>query len=135
MPLDTHVYSTSAAPGAPTTPATYVIVDTSDSSTRILPMGLAHVRIFDVYLREHYWANTFVPNYLSLGVTAKSDANKGTSPEYLFGPSFTSPGQNLFLTVAAYAGAVERLAARGESLMLIGSVSGHDFSRAVEAVQ
>jgi hypothetical protein len=27
------------------------------------------------------------------------------------------------------------LTARGESLMLTGSVSGHDFSRAVEAVQ
>src|SRR5271157_75989 len=109
VPLDTHVYSTSAAPGAPTTPATYVIVDTSDSSTRILPMALVHVRMFDVYLHNRYWANSFIPNYLSLGLTAKSDANKGTSPEYLFGPSFASIGHNLFLTVGAYAGEVERL--------------------------
>jgi hypothetical protein len=75
------------------------------SKTRILPIALLNSWIFDCdpKLSKCLW----VPQ-LSFGITAKSD-DKGTSPEYLVGPSWALAGRQLILTLGAYDGKQQRL--------------------------
>jgi hypothetical protein len=109
-PLATHVYSTSTSTPAGSTTATTTVVDTSNSKSKIAALGTVSARLFDMDNLLHQSQLEFlVPNYLSFGVTASADSNKGTTATYLMGPSFASPGQNLFLTVGAFGGAVEQL--------------------------
>ncbi|HEX3740795.1 MAG TPA: hypothetical protein VHV29_13930 [Terriglobales bacterium] len=77
-----------------------------NSNTRILPMALLHARIIDCDSSVH--DTCFLVPQLSFGITAKSD-DKGTTPEYLLGPSWALAAQKLFLTFGAYAGEQQRL--------------------------
>ena len=75
------------------------------SKTRILPIALLNSRVFDCDPKITKCIG--VPQ-LSFGITAKSD-DKGTSPEYLVGPSWALAGRQLLLTIGAYAGKQQRL--------------------------
>lgn len=109
-PLPQITFSTSANPAASgsgsTVPAN-IIINQQKSSTRVLPIGMLHGRLWD-QLPFKAWMSCF-PNYLSFGVTAKSSDNKGTNIEYLFGPSWAFAQRQLFLTAGAYAGQQQRL--------------------------
>ena len=109
-PLAQITFSTSANPaasGSGTTVPANIVVNQQKSSTRILPIGMLHGRLWD-QLPPKSWMSYF-PNYLSFGVTAKSSDNKGTNIEYLFGPSWAFAERQLFLTAGAYAGQQQRL--------------------------
>jgi hypothetical protein len=77
-----------------------------NSPTRVLPIALLNGRFYDCVSKNKlcYW----LPTNFSFGTTAKPD-NKGTLPEFLFGPSWTLVERQLFLTVGAYAGTQQRL--------------------------
>lgn len=77
-----------------------------NSRTRVLPMGLLNARFYDC-LPEKKGCLWF-PTHFSFGTTAKPD-NKGTMPEFLFGPSWAFVQRQLFFTVGAYAGTQQRL--------------------------
>ncbi len=85
-----------------------IVKDTGDR-WRILPIGLATLRITDVST-ECYQCRTLIPNYFSFGATIKSNSSSGTSLEFLTGLSWTSPGHHVFATAGGYAGEVTRLA-------------------------
>jgi len=64
------------------------------SGSTLLPIAILHANLWDF--------QNGVGVHLSTGVTAKSD-NKGTSVEYLFGPSFSFLDRHFFLTGGAFA--------------------------------
>jgi hypothetical protein len=104
-PLTQIIYSTSVNPAAP--PAN-IIIRQQNSSTRILPMAMLSGRFWDQLPYEKGYR--FVPNYLSVGVTAKSTGNNtGTNIEYLLGLSWAFADRQLFFTAGAYAGWQQRL--------------------------
>ncbi|WP_263367907.1 hypothetical protein [Edaphobacter bradus] len=102
-PLGQHSYTT----GSSTDSSKTIIIDQDNGSTRLLPMALVHVRYSD--FERAATLRPYLPKYLSAGLTAKPDATKGTSVEYLFGLSWASPGRYAFLTIGAYSGAVQQL--------------------------
>jgi hypothetical protein len=104
-PLPQMIFSTSNNP-AGSTPAN-IIVETQKSGTRILPLAMLSARFWDQlpYKRGY----SFIPNYLSVGVTAKSTGTNGTSIEYLLGLSWAFAERQIFVTAGAYAGWQQRL--------------------------
>jgi hypothetical protein len=104
-PLSQIIYSTSSNP-AGGTPAN-IIIKQQESSTRILPIAMLSGRIWDqLPFKAGY---RFIPNYLSVGVTAKSTGTTGTNIEYLLGLSWAFAERQLFITAGAYAGGQHRL--------------------------
>lgn len=104
-PLTQITYSTSSNPAGSTPPN--IIIKQQASSARILPIAMLSGRFWDqLPYKTGYRA---LPNYLSVGVTAKSSDNKGTNIEYLFGPSWAFADRQLFITAGAYAGWQQRL--------------------------
>jgi hypothetical protein len=98
-------YTTVPDPSAPSTATAKNLIEVKDMSrTRILPLLALHGRWLDK--EEGAWK--LVPSYLSAGITAKSD-DKGTSVEYLIGPSWPIVGRQFFFTVGAYAGQQQRV--------------------------
>jgi hypothetical protein len=83
------------------TAQTGCIVNDAGNGWRILPIALATVRFADVPWSD--W-RFLLPNYFSFGATIKSNSSGGADIEYLMGPSWTSPGQHIFVTGGAYAG-------------------------------
>lgn len=77
----------------------------NNSQTRILPIALLNSRFYDC--NPDQGKCLWVPQF-SVGITAKAD-DKGTSPEYLIGPSWAFVKRQLFITVGAYAGQQQRL--------------------------
>jgi hypothetical protein len=77
----------------------------NNSQTRILPIALLNSRFYDC--NPDKGKCLWVPQF-SVGITAKAD-DKGTSPEYLIGPSWAFVKRQLFITVGAYAGQQQRL--------------------------
>lgn len=108
-PLQQITFSTTATPGGSGASAN-TIIQQQNSSTRILPIAMLHGRYWDLLPMKKYQSWQWIPNYLSVGVTAKSSDNKGTNIEYLFGPSWAFADRQLFFTVGAYAGQQQRLA-------------------------
>lgn len=104
-PLPQEIYSTSSNPAGTTPPN--IIVRTQHSGTRILPIALLSGRFWDQL--PYRPGEKFVPNYLSVGATAKSTGTNGTSIEYLFGLSWAFAERQLFVTAGAYAGWQQRL--------------------------
>ncbi len=77
----------------------------NNSGTRLLPIAMLTARWHDCNpdsLSCLAW-----PRF-SFGITAKSD-DKGTAPEYIFGPTRAFAGQQLFVTTGVYAGQQQRL--------------------------
>jgi hypothetical protein len=99
------IFSTSNNP-AGSTPAN-IIVETQKSGTRVLPLAMLSARFWDQL--PHKEGYNFIPNYLSVGVTAKSTGTNGTSIEYLLGLSRAFAERQLFVTAGAYAGWQQRL--------------------------
>jgi hypothetical protein len=121
-PLVTHIYSTTASTNTTKSgsSSTSTIVDSSNSSTRIAPLGMVAVRMADLENEFHQKQLSYlIPNYLTLGITAQGDSNKGATIAYLMGSSIASPGKNLFLTVGAFAATVEHL----ENGLAVGSTT------------
>jgi hypothetical protein len=108
-PLQQITFSTTATPGGSGATAN-TIIQQQNSSTRILPIAMLHARYWDQLPFHKYKDFRAVPNYLSVGVTAKSSDNKGTNIEYLFGPSWAFADRQFFITAGAYAGQQQRLA-------------------------
>jgi hypothetical protein len=106
-PLSQVTFSTTATPGGSGATAN-TIIQQQNSGTRILPIAMLHARYWD-QLPTRTWYS-FIPNYFSAGVTAKSSDNKGTNIEYLFGPSWAFAERQIFITAGAYAGQQQRLA-------------------------
>jgi len=106
-PLPQVTYSTTTNPNGGNGQPTNIIISQQGSSTRILPIVMLHARFWD-QLSKSEWVK-LLPNYLSVGVTAKSSDNKGTNIEYLFGPSWTFAGRQIFISAGAYAGQQQRL--------------------------
>jgi hypothetical protein len=106
-PLQQVTFSTTATPGGSGSTAN-TIIQQQNSSTRVLPIAMLHARYWD-QLPARTWYS-FIPNYFSAGVTAKSSDNKGTNIEYLFGPSWAFAEHQIFITAGAYAGQQQRLA-------------------------
>ena len=77
----------------------------NNSQTRILPIAVLNSRFYDCDPDESKCL--WVPQ-ITVGITAKAD-DKGTSPEYLIGPSWALLRRQLFITVGAYAGQQQRL--------------------------
>lgn len=77
----------------------------NNSRTRILPIAALNARLFDC---DSERLSCLARPQFTFGITAKAD-DKGTSPEYLIGPSWPLVKGNLFLTVGAYAGQQQRL--------------------------
>jgi hypothetical protein len=77
----------------------------NNSRTRILPIAMLNSRFYDCNSDTF---NCLVVPQLSVGITAKSD-DKGTTVEYLIGPSWAFLRRQLFLTAGAYAGQQQRL--------------------------
>lgn len=114
-PLAQHSFATAAVGSSKFCTATGnetavgCIVDDSQSGWRILPVVLGSIRFVDTPKLSSQW-RPFIPNYLTIGATIKSNSSGGTNLEYLLGPSFASAGQRIFVTAGAYAGEVNRLA-------------------------
>lgn len=106
-PLQQVTFSTTAMPGG-SGPTANTIIQQQNSSTRILPIAMLHARFWDQLPAKGWYS--FLPNYFSAGVTAKSSDNKGTNIEYLFGPSWAFAERQIFFTAGAYAGQQQRLA-------------------------
>lgn len=113
--LAQHSYATEAANSSPgctapagSTAAQGCIVDNGGAGWRILPIALVSGRMFDLNWKC-YQCRLLVPNYLTFGATVKSNSSGGTNLEYLMGPSWASPGRQLFLTAGTYAGEVNKL--------------------------
>jgi hypothetical protein len=79
----------------------------NNSRSRILPIALLNGRIHDCNAYTRGTKCLLVPQ-VSFGITAKAD-DKGTSPEYLVGPSWAFIDRHLFITLGAYAGQQQRL--------------------------
>jgi hypothetical protein len=77
----------------------------NNSQTRILPIAVLNSRFYDCDPDESKCL--WVPQ-ITVGITAKAD-DKGTSPEYLIGPSWALLRRQLFITAGAYAGQQQRL--------------------------
>jgi len=107
-PLPQVIYTTTANPNGGDGQPANIIIAQQQSSTRILPIAMLHARFWDQISAED-WKRWLLPNYLSVGVTAKSSDNKGTNIEYLFGPSWTFADRQIFITAGAYAGQQQRL--------------------------
>lgn len=69
------------------------------SNTRNNFIVMLHARLFDI----PFGRTTKVPLHFSLGITRSGD-NRGTDPEYLFGPSLSFLDNRLFFTGGAYLG-------------------------------
>ncbi|HEY6305128.1 MAG TPA: hypothetical protein VI488_01560 [Candidatus Angelobacter sp.] len=108
-PLRQITFNTTATPGGSGTTAN-TIIQQQNSSTRILPIAMLHGRFWDQLPAKDFQGWRWVPNYLSVGVTAKSSGTQGTNIEYLFGPSWAFADRQLFITAGAYAGQQQRLA-------------------------
>jgi hypothetical protein len=104
-PLQQNTFSTSTNPAGTTPPN--IIVRTQDSGTRILPIAMLSGRFWDQL--PVFSGSRTIPNYLSVGATAKSTGTNGTSIEYLLGLSWAFAGRQLFVTAGAYAGWQQRL--------------------------
>jgi hypothetical protein len=78
----------------------------NNSRTRILPIAVLNGRIHDC--DPDTGAKCLLVPQISFGLTAKAD-DKGTSPEYLVGPSWAFIDRQLFITLGAYAGQQQRL--------------------------
>lgn len=79
----------------------------NNSRTRILPIAVLNGRIHDCNADTGDIKCLLYPQ-ISFGITAKAD-DKGTSPEYLVGPSWAFIDRHLFITLGAYAGQQQRL--------------------------
>lgn len=89
------------------TTANGLIAFQNNSATRIGPIALLNSRFYDCNPVVKGPKCLAVPQ-ISLGITAKSD-DKGTSPEFLIGPSWAFIDRQLFIAVGAYAGQQQRL--------------------------
>jgi hypothetical protein len=78
----------------------------NNSRTRILPIAVLNGRFHDC--NPDTDAKCLLVPQISFGITAKSD-DKGTSPEYMVGPSWAFIDRQLFITLGAYAGQQQRL--------------------------
>ncbi|HXJ12911.1 MAG TPA: hypothetical protein VNH19_11610 [Candidatus Limnocylindrales bacterium] len=78
----------------------------NNSRTRILPIAALNGRFHDC--NPDTGVKCLLVPQISFGITAKSD-DKGTSPEYLVGPSWAFIDRQLFITLGAYAGQQQRL--------------------------
>lgn len=106
-PLAKITYSTSSNPNSGTGIPSNIIIRQQDSNTRILPIAMLSGRFWDqLPFRSRY---EILPNYLSVGVTAKSTDTSGTNIEYLLGLSWTFADRQLIFTAGAYSGWQERL--------------------------
>jgi hypothetical protein len=104
-PLSQITYSTSANPTSGG--LANIIIKQQQSNTRILPIAMLSGRFWDQlpYKAEY----RILPNYLSVGVTAKSTGSNGTNIEYLLGLSWAFANRQLFFTAGAYSGWQQRL--------------------------
>ncbi len=106
-PLPQNTFSTTATPGGSANTANTIVLQ-QNSGTRILPIAMLHARYWDQLPTNKVFA--WIPNYLSVGVTAKPSDTKGTNIEYLFGPSWSFADRQIFVTAGAYSGQQQRLA-------------------------
>lgn len=117
-PLQQITFNTTATPGG-SGASVNTIIRQQNSSTRILPIAMLHGRFWDMLPAKEFKSVQWIPNYISVGVTAKASDNKGTNVEYLFGPSWAFADRQLFLTAGAYAGQQQRLA----NSLMVGSTT------------
>jgi len=104
-PLAQITYSTTSNPVSGGLPN--IIIAKQESSARILPIAVLSGRFWDqLPYMERY---RVLPNYLSVGITAKSTNNSGTNIEYLLGLSWAFANRQLVFTAGAYSGWQERL--------------------------
>ena len=121
-PLQQVTFNTTATPGGSGATAN-TIIQQQNSSTRILPIAMLHTRYWDLLPVKKFKHDQWIPNYISVGVTAKSTDTIGTNVEYLFGPSWAFADRQFFLTAGAYAGKQQRLANVGTPPLAVGSTT------------